>query len=113
VGTDTAFLDRIHYYLPGWKIPKFRPEHFTNDYEFISDYLAEFIHWMTIDTTHGASASAIIYSIAETAKANKLKPYDYFEYLLTEIPKHMEDTSCNFCEDLLPWSPKLQTTCRK
>ena len=43
MGTDTAFLDRIHCYLPGWEIPKFRPEHFTNDYGFISDYLAEFI----------------------------------------------------------------------
>ena len=43
MGTDAAFLDRIHCYLPGWEIPKFRPEHFTNDYGFISDYLAEFI----------------------------------------------------------------------
>lgn len=43
MGTDTAFLDRIHAYLPGWEIPKFRPEHFTNDYGFISDYLAEFV----------------------------------------------------------------------
>ena len=43
MGTDTAFLDRMHCYLPGWEIPKFRPEHFTNDYGFISDYLAEFI----------------------------------------------------------------------
>lgn len=43
MGTDTAFLDRVHCYLPGWEIPKFRPEHFTNDYGFISDYLAEFI----------------------------------------------------------------------
>ena len=43
MGTDTAFLDRIHCYLPGWEIPKFRPEHFTNDYGFIIDYLAEFM----------------------------------------------------------------------
>lgn len=43
MGTDTAFLDRLHCYLPGWEIPKFHPEHFTNDYGFISDYLAEFI----------------------------------------------------------------------
>ena len=43
MGTDTAFLDRIHCYVPGWEIPKFRPEHFTNDYGFITDYLAEFI----------------------------------------------------------------------
>ncbi len=43
MGTDTAFLDRIHCYLPGWEIPKFRPEHFTGDYGFITDYLAEFL----------------------------------------------------------------------
>lgn len=43
MGTDTAFIDRIHCYLPGWEIPKLHPEHFTNDYGFISDYLAEFI----------------------------------------------------------------------
>ena len=43
MGTDTAFLDRMHCYVPGWEIPKFRPEHFTNEYGFITDYLAEFI----------------------------------------------------------------------
>ena len=43
MGKDTAFLDRIHCYLPGWEVPKFRPQHFTNDYGFITDYLAEFI----------------------------------------------------------------------
>lgn len=43
MGTDTAFLDCIHCYLPGWEVPKFRPEHFTNDYGFITDYLAGFI----------------------------------------------------------------------
>ncbi len=43
MGTDTAFLDRIHCYIPGWEIPKFRPKHFTNDYGFITDYLAEFL----------------------------------------------------------------------
>ena len=43
MGKDTAFLDRMHCYLPGWEIPKFHPKHFTNDYGFISDYLAEFI----------------------------------------------------------------------
>ena len=43
MGTDTAFLDRIHCYLPGWEIPKFRPEHFTDNYGFITDYLAEFL----------------------------------------------------------------------
>lgn len=43
MATDTAFLDRIHCYLPGWEVPKFRPEHFTDDYGFITDYFAEFI----------------------------------------------------------------------
>ena len=43
MGLDTAFLDRIHCYNPGWEVPKFRPEHFTNDYGFITDYLAEFM----------------------------------------------------------------------
>ena len=43
MGTDTAFLDRMHCYLPGWEIPKLRPEHLTDDYGFISDYLAEFL----------------------------------------------------------------------
>ena len=54
-----------------------------------------------------------IYSIAETAKANSLKPYDYFEYLLTEIPKHLDDTDHSFLDNLLPWSPSLPANCRK
>ncbi len=43
MGTDTAFLDRMHCYIPGWEIPKFRPGHFTDDYGFITDYLSEFV----------------------------------------------------------------------
>ena len=66
-----------------------------------------------IDTVAGAKSSAIIYSIAETAKANNLKPYDYFEYLLTEIPEHLDDTDRSFLDDLLPWSPNLPANCRK
>ena len=70
-------------------------------------------NWVMIDTVAGARSSAIIYSIAETAKANGLKPYDYFEYLLTEIPKHLDDTGRTFLDDLLPWSPNLPASCRK
>lgn len=66
-----------------------------------------------IDTVNGATSSAIIYSIAETAKANQLKPYEYFEYLLTEIPKHMDDKNNNFLEELLPWSETLPENIRK
>ena len=61
----------------------------------------------------GAENSAIIYSIAETAKANDLKPYEYFEHLLTEIPNHMEDTNRSFLDDLLPWSEKLPKEIKK
>ena len=70
-------------------------------------------NWVMIDTVAGAKSSAIIYSIAETAKANNLKPYDYFEHLLTEIPKHLDDTDRSFLDDLLPWSPGLPENCRK
>ena len=66
-----------------------------------------------IDTVNGATSSAIIYSIAETAKANQLKPYEYFEYLLTEIPKHMDNKNSNFLEELLPWSETLPENIRK
>lgn len=66
-----------------------------------------------IDTIHGAKSSAIIYSIVETAKANNLKPFDYVEYLLEEIPKHMDDRDYSFLEDLLPWSEKLPAEIRK
>lgn len=70
-------------------------------------------NWVMIDTVAGAKSSAVIYSIAETAKANNLKPYDYFEYLLTEIPKHLDDTNRAFLDDLLPWSPNLPANCWK
>lgn len=66
-----------------------------------------------IDTINGAKTSAMIYSIAETAKANNLKPYDYFEHILEEIPKHMEDTDRSFLKELLPWSDKLPKHIRK
>lgn len=70
-------------------------------------------NWQAIDTVSGAKASAIIYSIAETAKANNLKPYEYFEYLLSVIPEHMEDKDMKFLEELLPWSKSLPENIRK
>lgn len=70
-------------------------------------------NWEMIDTVNGANSSAIIYSIAETAKANNLKPFDYFEYLLTEIPKHVDDKNIDFLAELLPWSDMLPENIRK
>ena len=70
-------------------------------------------NWQMIDTINGAKSSAIIYSIVETAKANNLKPFDYVQHLLEEIPKHMNDKDCSFLEDLLPWAEKLPAGIRK
>lgn len=68
--------------------------------------------WKLIDTIDGAKASAIIYSITETAKANHLNPYRYLEYLLTELMEHQEDTDRLFLDELLPWSGKLPEICK-
>ena len=70
-------------------------------------------NWHIIDTVHGAQASAMIYSIVETAKANNLRIYEYLSYLLTEIPKHMDETNDDFLNDLMPWSGTLPVECRK
>ena len=55
----------------------------------------------------------ILNSLVETAKANHLKVYEYLEYLLTEIPKHMDDTDPSFLDNLLPWSDAIPDVCRK
>ena len=70
-------------------------------------------NWQVIDTINGANSSAILYSITETAKANNLKPYDYVEYLLEEIPKHMDGSSLAFLDELMPWSESLPEHIRK
>lgn len=70
-------------------------------------------NWQMIDTINGARTSAIIYSIVETAKANNLRPFNYVQHLLEEIPKHMDDRDCSFLEELLPWSEKLPAEIRK
>ena len=70
-------------------------------------------NWYMIDTVSGAEASAIAYSIAETARANDLKPYEYFKYLLEEIPKHGEFEDPAFLDALLPWSETLPEACYK
>lgn len=46
MANDSAFFDRMHYYIPGWEIPKMRPEFFTDQYGFIVDYMAEFFREM-------------------------------------------------------------------
>lgn len=70
-------------------------------------------NWEMIDTINGAKVSAIIYSIDETSKANNIKPYEYFEYLLEIIHEHMYENNRDFLDDLLPWSEKLPENVKK
>ena len=62
-------------------------------------------------STRGAEASTVIYSLVETAKANDLRVYDYFELLLTELSAHIDDTDRSFIQDLLPWSKTVKEKC--
>ena len=68
--------------------------------------------WRLIDTINGAKASALVYSIVETAKANGLNPFRYLEFLLTEMMEHEEDTDYGFLDDLLPWSESIPDICK-
>ncbi|MBE6018512.1 MAG: IS66 family transposase [Lachnospiraceae bacterium] len=72
-------------------------------------------NFIQIDTVAGAEASAVLFSMSETARANGLKPYEYFQYLLTEIPKHQDEShkEMSWIEDLLPWSERLPAGIRK
>ena len=55
-------------------------------------------NFVIIESDRGAKASAVLYSLAETAKANNLNTYKYFELLLSELPKHMDDTNLKFLD---------------
>lgn len=68
-------------------------------------------NFVIIESDSGAKASAMLYSLAESAKANLINTYQYFELLLTEIPKHMDDKDLRFLDDLMPWSPRVQKKC--
>ena len=67
---------------------------------------------VTMYSQKGASASAVLYSIVETAKANNLIVNDYLEYVLNELAKHANNTDRSFVNDLLPWSKTVQKKCR-
>jgi len=68
-------------------------------------------NFVLMESDNGAKASAMIFSLAETAKANSVNTYEYFELLLSEIPKHMDDHDLRFLDDLLPWSKNVQEKC--
>lgn len=68
-------------------------------------------NFIMIESSNGAKASAILYSLVETAKANMINTFEYFNLLLTKIPQHMDDKDFKFIDDLLPWSPRVQKEC--
>ena len=73
-------------------------------------------NWVFINSIRGADASAVIYSISETAKLNHLNPYFYFRYILTELAERYKQKGGldpSELDDLLPWSEQLPEICRK
>ena len=68
--------------------------------------------WKLIDTIDGARSSATNYSITETAKANRLNPFHYLEFLLEELKEHQDDIDWSFIDALLPWAARLPEICR-
>ena len=68
-------------------------------------------NFVMIESSNGAKASAILYSLVEAAKSNMINIFEYFNLLLTEIPRHMDDKDLRFIDDLLPWSPRVQKEC--
>ena len=68
-------------------------------------------NFVLIESSNGAKASAVLYSLVETAKANGLNTFEYFNLLLTEIPQHVDDNNLRFLDNLLPWAPMVQKSC--
>lgn len=77
----------------------------------IRPYVTGRKNWLFADTTRGAKASAIVYSMIESAKANQLNPYMYLVYLLTKLPG-LKELNQESLEPFLPWSPELLSWCR-
>lgn len=69
-------------------------------------------NWLFSKSIEGAEASAVIYSITESAKLNGLRPYFYLEYLLDTMRKHQKDMDYSFIDELLPWSPSIPEHCK-
>jgi len=70
-------------------------------------------NWLFSDTPKGADASAIVYSIIETAKANNLNVYTYLNYLLLYMPDMDYKNYPEVMDDMMPWSERVQKECGK
>ena len=69
-------------------------------------------NWLFSDTPKGASASAAIYSIVETAKANGLNVHTYLNHLLLYMPDADYQNDPEVLEELMPWSQRIQAECK-
>ncbi|KPU43037.1 transposase IS66 family protein [Oxobacter pfennigii] len=69
-------------------------------------------NWLFSGSPNGAAASAAVYSIVESAKANGLNPYKYLHYIFSELPGVIFGQYPEFLEDYLPWSPGVQESCK-
>ena len=65
-------------------------------------------NWLFCDTTKGAEASAIVYSLVESAKANGVEPFAYLQHVLVELPYLGKTHSHQELESLMPWAPYIQ-----
>jgi hypothetical protein len=70
-------------------------------------------NWLFNASPKGATASAAVYSIIETAKANGINPYEYLKFIFENMPGVQFEAHPEFLEDFLPWSPDVQATCKK
>ena len=96
--------DYLHVFLSDGHVPM------DNNYaeQAIRPFTIGRKNFVMIESSNGAKASALLYSLVETAKANRINTFEYFNLLLTEIPQHMDDKDLRFIDDLLPWSPIVQ-----
>ena len=63
--------------------------------------------WLFADTPRGAFANGVLYTLVESARANKLDVYEYLKYLLTEMPNNHHQKELTVIDRLLPWSEEL------
>lgn len=69
-------------------------------------------NWLFAGSPKGATASAIVYSLVETTKANELNPCKYLLLLLTVLPRISFQENAKLLDNLLPWNPKVQNLCK-
>ena len=70
-------------------------------------------NWLFSGSPKGATASAAVYSMIETAKANGLNPYKYLHFIFKELPGVQFERHPEFLDDYLPWNPEVLQICKQ